>query len=70
MEQKILDEIKNQDYSVILKRIQDSIKHEISTNNTNGVIFGLSGGIDSAVMAYLCADVIKDKTINDFNELI
>ena len=63
MEQKILDEIKNQDYSVVLKRIQDSIKHTISTNNTNGVIFGLSGGIDSAVMAYLCADVIKDKTI-------
>ena len=62
MEQKILDEIKNQDYSVVLKRIQDSIKHTISKNNTNGVIFGLSGGIDSAVIAYLCADVIKNKT--------
>ena len=27
------------------------------------MVFGLSGGIDSAVIAYLCNNAIKDKTL-------
>ena len=60
--EEILNEIKNQDYNKISKRIQNSIKEKISQIGSNGIIFGLSGGVDSAVLAYICAVVIKEKT--------
>jgi len=59
----ILEEITNQDYSVIATRIQDGLKKSIEETNSKGVIFGLSGGIDSAVIAYLCNNTIKEKTL-------
>jgi NAD+ synthase len=60
---KILEEITNQDYSVIETRIQDGLKQSIEKTDSKGVIFGLSGGIDSAVIAYLCNNAIKEKTL-------
>ena len=63
MNHAILEEITNQDYSVIATRIQDGLKQSIEENNSKGVIFGLSGGIDSAVIAYLCNNAIKEKTL-------
>ena len=53
MNQEILDKITNQDYSVIKGRIQKKIQEKIIEIGSKGVIFGLSGGIDSAVIAYL-----------------
>ncbi|QUC65223.1 NAD+ synthase [Nitrosopumilus sp. K4] len=63
MNQEIIDEIKNQDYPSITKTIEKFLLEKIEENNSNGLILGLSGGIDSAVLAYLCKRVVKDKTL-------
>ena len=63
MNQNLLKEIINQDYKSIADRIQNGLKQRISDTNSKGVIFGLSGGIDSAVIAYLCHNAIKQKTL-------
>ena len=63
MNQRIIDEIKNQDYSSITSTIERFLVHKIKENNSNGLILGLSGGIDSAVLAYLCKRVVKESTL-------
>jgi len=63
LKQEILDEITNLDYHKIQKSIETFMIEQISVNNANGIIFGLSGGIDSAVIAYLCANVNKQKSL-------
>ncbi len=60
---ELLSEIKNQDYTTITKKIEDFLKNQVATSNTNGIILGLSGGVDSAVITYLCSRVLKDKTL-------
>ena len=63
MNEKLLNEIKSQDYNAITKKIEDFLKNQVAKNNANGVILGLSGGIDSSVITYLCARVLKEKTL-------
>ena len=58
----ILNKIIEQDYSKISNKIQNSLKQKLQEIKSNGVIFGLSGGVDSVVTAYLCANSIKDNT--------
>jgi NAD+ synthase len=60
---KILDEIKKQDYASITKKIENFLKTQVEKSNTNGIILGLSGGIDSAVITFLCSRVLKEKTL-------
>ena len=63
MNQEIIDEIKNQDYSLITKKLEGFLSSQIEKNNSKGVVLGLSGGIDSAVLAYLCKRQLKEKTL-------
>ena len=63
MNQEILNEIINQDYVSITKNIEDFFKKQISQTASAGVILGISGGIDSAVVAHLCARTIKNNTL-------
>ncbi|MFB5611516.1 MAG: NAD+ synthase [Nitrosopumilaceae archaeon] len=62
MNQEILNEIINQDYASIDKTIEEFLKNQVSKNNSSGLIFGLSGGVDSAVAGYLCHRALPDKT--------
>ena len=59
MNQDIINEIKNQDYSAITEIIEKFLAEQIEKNHSNGLILGLSGGVDSAVLAYLAKRKLK-----------
>lgn len=63
MNQDIINEIINQDYSAITEIIEKFLTEQIEKNHAVGVILGLSGGIDSAVLAYICKRKLKEKTL-------
>ena len=63
MNQDIINEIKNIDYASITETIEKFLSEQIEKNNAKGVILGLSGGIDSAVLAYICKRKLKEKTL-------
>jgi len=63
LNQDIIDEIKNQDYASITETIEKFLSEQIEKNHAKGIVLGLSGGIDSAVLAYLCKRKLKEKTL-------
>ena len=63
LNQSIIDEIKNQDYDTIINTIGDFLEKQIEKTQSKGVILGLSGGIDSAVISYICKRKLKEKTL-------
>jgi NAD+ synthase len=63
LNQDIIDGITNQDYSAITETIEKFVSEQIEKSHAKGVILGLSGGIDSAVLAYICKRKLKEKTI-------
>ena len=63
LNQSIIDEIKNQDYDTIINTIGDFLEKQIEKTQSKGVILGLSGGIDSAVISYICKIKLKEKTL-------
>jgi len=63
MNQEIIDEIQNQNYEEITKLMEDFLNEQMEKTNSKGLILGLSGGIDSAVLAYLCKRQLKEKTL-------
>ncbi|MBT5200540.1 MAG: NAD+ synthase [Thaumarchaeota archaeon] len=63
MNQDIINEIKNKDYEKITEKIETFLSDEIKKTKSKGVILGLSGGIDSAVLAYICKRKLKENTL-------
>jgi len=63
LNQDIIDEIKNQDYASITETIEKFLSEQIEKNHVKGIILGLSGGVDSAVLAYICKRKLKEKTL-------
>ncbi len=63
MNPEIIKEIENQDYEKITEMIEEFLHDQIEKNKAEGLILGLSGGIDSAVLAYLCKRTLKEKTL-------
>jgi NAD+ synthase len=59
----LLEEITKRDYQLIQNKIESFLTEEVSQRQSAGVIFGLSGGIDSAVIAALCAKSLKSKSL-------
>lgn len=58
-----LSEQKAKKYELITKKACDFIKKQVADANAKGVIFGLSGGIDSAVIAALCKKAMGDNCL-------
>lgn len=59
----LLQEIVRKDYSSIKKKIEAFLENEVLQRQSLGFIFGLSGGIDSAVVASLCSKSLKDRSV-------
>ncbi|MEE9377526.1 MAG: NAD+ synthase [Candidatus Lokiarchaeia archaeon] len=52
------------DYKQIISKIQNWINEYVNSANVDGVVIGISGGIDSAVTSTLCVNAIgKEKVI-------
>ncbi|MCV0392401.1 MAG: NAD+ synthase [Nitrosopumilus sp.] len=63
MNQEVIDEIKDQDYESIIKKIEEFFSEQLQKSHAKGLILGLSGGIDSAVLTYLAKRNLKEKTL-------
>ena len=50
-------------FELLKDKICNFMQNKVSNSNAKGVVFGLSGGIDSAVVATLCVDIFKEKTL-------
>ncbi len=63
MNPEIISNIIKQDYSQIQKNIESFLREQLSRTNSKGFVFGLSGGIDSAIIAHICANSFKENSL-------
>ena len=63
MNRQIIADLVEKDYNSIQNKIGDFLKDEITERKCQGIVFGLSGGIDSAAIAVLCAKFLKEKSL-------
>lgn len=63
MNSQILSEITKQDYSQVQRNIESFLREQLVKTNSKGFVFGLSGGIDSAIIAHICANAFKEKSL-------
>ena len=61
--QIFLKEMEDKNWQEISEEIRNFIREMVRKFNKDGVIIGLSGGIDSAVVAYLASQALKDKQV-------
>ena len=59
--EKLLQIISLPDCATIQQNIEEFLKNMVSQKKADGVVFGLSGGIDSVTVAYLAAKVFGKK---------
>ena len=50
-------------YKLIISEIKNWIKEYVISANVNGVVVGISGGIDSAVTTSLCVSALCNKNV-------
>ncbi|MDU5587875.1 MAG: NAD(+) synthetase, partial [Finegoldia magna] len=50
-------------YAKLCEDITKWIKEEVESANLKGAVFGISGGIDSAVLACLCKKAFGDNAL-------
>ncbi len=48
-------------YKKVANQIVEWIRQQVKKANCNGVVFGLSGGVDSSVVAVLCKEAFPEK---------
>ncbi len=60
---KILNDLLQIDYINKIEKIKHFLNVATTKNNLHGFVCGLSGGIDSAVITYLCSNVNKLNTL-------
>ncbi|MDE1828933.1 MAG: NAD+ synthase [Thaumarchaeota archaeon] len=63
MNRVILEEITKKDFKTIEEKIGSFLVDETRERRSQGVAFGLSGGIDSAVIAMICSKYVKQNSL-------
>lgn len=53
----------SRDWGIVTEQILDFVRRQVKEAGADGVVFGLSGGIDSTVTAYLCKKALADKCV-------
>jgi len=54
------DLLKLEDVSGVVDRIESFLKDYVNRTSADGVVFGMSGGLDSSVVAALCSRAFRD----------
>jgi len=60
---QLLKKITNMNYERISKKIAIFLKNELKSSGLGGYVFGLSGGLDSSVVASLLSRAASEKTL-------
>lgn len=55
---------KKKELEIVRRRIVEFIRTQVKNSGAKGIVIGLSGGLDSAVVAVLCAEAIGKKNVH------